>query len=580
MSDIIRLKRSAVQGAAPTSLEFGEVALNYHSSGGKLYYKNSAGAIVEFSAGGGGGSLSGSVTIPGGGDLSIGSVPLLLHMDGSGATFVDSSPSPKTVAVSGNATQSAAQSKFGGKSAYFDGSGDSLDISTHQQSALQFMAAPFTVEFWFRTAASNLYCNMFYAGQTASGTFGIAVNLNNDTADGSVFVYHAGGVGRYGTRDANYCDNAWHHLALCRDTGNVLRLYIDGVQKDTQTANLGNSYLTETNSVIRVGKDGHESGRDYTGYIDDVRITRACRYPGGTSFTPPTAAFPDSADLTVPVTITGSGGGGGSGLTWSSVPASATASGTAGQIAYDGDYLYVATAANTWERAALSTWQPPDPHFANVSLLLHFTGSSGSTSIVDSSPNAFSVTRNGSAQISTAQSRFGGSSLLLNGTSDSIVLPPSAAFNFGSGDFTIELWLRFASLSGGQRIAGGDVQSGGAFNWAIYKAVGSSELMFLMGDGSSPWNMGSTTFGSVLANQWYHVALVRSGNTFTGYLDGVAGGNFSSSGSLVTNNSNGPHFGFATGDYFNGHLDEIRITKGIARYTANFTPPTAPFPDA
>jgi hypothetical protein len=273
---------------------------------------------------------------------------------------------------------------------------------------------------------------------------------------------------------------------------------------------------------------------------------------------------------------------GGGGLTWSSVPASASATGTAGQIAYDdaSGFFYVATATNTWKRAALSTWQPPDPHFANVSLLLHFTGSTGSTSIVDSSPNAFSVTRNGSAQISTTQSRFGGSSLLLNGTSDSIVLPPSAAFNFGSGDFTIELWLRFASLSGGQRIAGGDLQSGGTFNWAIYKAGGSSELLFLVGDGGSPWNMGSTTFGSVLANQWYHVAIVRSGNAFTGYLDGVAGGNFSSSGSVLTNNSNGAFFGFATGDYFNGHLDEIRITKGVARYTSNFTPPTAAFPDA
>jgi hypothetical protein len=280
----------------------------------------------------------------------------------------------------------------------------------------------------------------------------------------------------------------------------------------------------------------------------------------------------------------GPSGGGGSGLSWSSVPASPTASGTAGNIAYDNSngFFYVATAANAWKRAALSTWATPDPYFSSVSLLMHFDGANGSTTLTDSSSNAFSVTRNGSAQISTAESRFGGSSLLLNGTSDSIVLPAASAFNFGSDNFTIELWVRFASLSAAQRIGGGDLQGGGTYNWAIYKGSGSSSLVFLIGDGSSPWNMGSTGFGTVTVNQWHHVAIVRNGNTFTGYIDGVAGGNFSSSGSLVANSTNGAFFGFATGDFFNGYMDEIRITKGAngARYTANFTPPTAAFPSS
>ena len=222
-----------------------------------------------------------------------------------------------------------------------------------------------------------------------------------------------------------------------------------------------------------------------------------------------------------------------------------------------------------------------DAYFSQVSLLMHFNGANGSTTLTDSSSNAFSVTRNGSPQISTAESKFGGSSLLLNGSSD-IVLPAASAFNFGTDNFTIELWVRFASLSGGQRIGGGDRQGGGSYNWAIYKANGSSTLTFLAGDGSSPWSMGNTGFGTVTVNQWHHVAIVRNGNTFTGYIDGVAGGSFSSSGSIVSNSTNGAFFGYATGDYFNGYVDEIRITKGAngARYTANFTPPTAAFPDS
>ena len=81
-----------------------------------------------------------------------------------------------------------------------------------------------------------------------------------------------------------------------------------------------------------------------------------------------------------------------------------------------------------------------DPFFANVSLLLHGDGTNGSTTIVDSSPSPKTVTAVGDAKISTAQSKFGGASIGFDGSGDSLAAPASIS-HFGTGDFTIELWI-------------------------------------------------------------------------------------------------------------------------------------------
>ena len=86
-----------------------------------------------------------SASVLPGGDPYYSSVSLLLHMDGTGSTFVDNSPSPKTITANGGVTQSDAQSKFGGKSAYFDGSGDYL---TFGSADLSLGSGDFTLEMW------------------------------------------------------------------------------------------------------------------------------------------------------------------------------------------------------------------------------------------------------------------------------------------------------------------------------------------------------------------------------------------------------------------------------------------------
>ena len=228
---------------------------------------------------------------------------------------------------------------------------------------------------------------------------------------------------------------------------------------------------------------------------------------------------------------------------------------------------------------------PADPYIGNVSLLLHGDGTNGSTTIVDSSPSPKTVTAVGDAQISTAQSKFGGSSLAFDGTNDYLIIPSNGAFNFGTGDFTIEAWIRLNALGsansypGALWIVGWGIQDS---NTGFDFAIGSSALIFSLTNFATPTI--SAAHG-LSVNTWYHIAGTRSGTTVRAFIDGQVLATATVSAALVAStNPTGIAVSAAepTGSIlgnFNGYIDELRITKGIARYTSNFTPPTAPFPD-
>lgn len=184
------------------------------------------------------------------------------------------------------------------------------------------------------------------------------------------------------------------------------------------------------------------------------------------------------------------------------------------------------------------------------------------------SRTAKTVTANYNAQISTAQSKFGGASGLFDGAGDSLTITPTTDFAFGTGAFTIEFFARWTSLSGNQNICdmrpvntNGAYMNIGFYNGnTLYSYVNSNFLI-----------QGTVTIST---NTWYHVAISRSGSStrlfFNGtqvgstatdnnsYLAGVV--NFGDS-SAVPNNIYG----------FPGYLDEIRVSNS-ARYTSNFTP--------
>jgi hypothetical protein len=228
---------------------------------------------------------------------------------------------------------------------------------------------------------------------------------------------------------------------------------------------------------------------------------------------------------------------------------------------------------------------PTDPFFANVSLLLHGDGPNGSTTIVDSSPSPKTVTAVGDAQISTAQSKFGGASIAFDGNNDWLSIS-NAALALGSGDFTVECFVRWAGDTNA-----GDAASSNLIDFRTAEPSNQFYLLIRPSAGTAPQafqyfvngaaRITSTTIATL--NTWRHVAVVKSLATTTMYVDGVSQGTWADSTDYTSTTAIiGGRFAAISGDQrsLNGYIDELRITKGVARYTANFTPPTAPFPDA
>jgi hypothetical protein len=221
-------------------------------------------------------------------------------------------------------------------------------------------------------------------------------------------------------------------------------------------------------------------------------------------------------------------------------------------------------------------------HYAASTLLLHCDGSDGSTTFTD--VMGHSITANGNVQIDTAQSKFGGASALFDGAGDYLSTADSADWNYGSGNFTIELWYRF------------NIAPSGSFGvttnnqWVYSQRVDGDNYVYIYAYGSAfafdVWSSGSqvvriqATSVTHDATTWHHLAVVRNGSTFTVYVDGTSKGT-STTASSLPDLAAALEFGRWSGDgaYFNGWMDDIRITKGFARYTANFTPPTEAFPD-
>jgi len=224
-------------------------------------------------------------------------------------------------------------------------------------------------------------------------------------------------------------------------------------------------------------------------------------------------------------------------------------------------------------KAAIAVFTGGDQYFSNVSLLLKGDGTNGSTSIIDNSPIPKTVTAYGNAQISTAQSKFGGSSLYFDGSGDYLRIPYDASIcQLAVGDFTVEYWLNYSNLTNSVNgfspvLVHGDVSSGYDYFSFGPLANGTVKLYY--------YTIGTVnTTTTVSPNVWNHLAFVRTGNTLVVYINGVNSGS-------TTVNSNAPpidtSYPFAIGMNGNGnvtgYIDDFRITKGVARYTANFTPP-------
>jgi len=456
-------------------------------------------------------------------------VSLLLHGNGTNGstTFTDSSSNAHTVTANGDAEISTTQSKFGGASMYFDGSGDYLSVP--DDTSFHLGSDDFTFEFWT------------YLNSTSSENF---INKRSNPSINAQYLYfrvNSGSLKLWATSNGSSWDIAnsfgfgntalstgqWYHIALVRN-GTEISAYVDGTKSPNTITTSAAIQNGGTNPLLIAG-DAAVNNHYVNGYIDDFRITKGvARYTS--NFTPPTTELPD----------------------------------------------------------------PSDPDFDSVSLLLHGDGTNGSTTFIDSSNNSHTVTANGDAEISTTQSKFGGASMYFDGSGDYLSIPDSDQFEIGSGDFTFEAWIYLTGYSAAYQgqyyvaeiICKDSGSTGRGFTFYVL-GTSTSWTNLRVGLFSSNTNLlvtsATTSFN---LNTWYHVAGVRNGTSLRLYKNGVDVGGGTNATTVqntttaVTVGSENPYF-IATGNayYFPGYIDDLRITKGVARYTSNFTTPTAPLPD-
>jgi hypothetical protein len=210
-----------------------------------------------------------------------------------------------------------------------------------------------------------------------------------------------------------------------------------------------------------------------------------------------------------------------------------------------------------------------------VKFLCHFDGEEGQTTAEDESASGHIITFVGDAKLSTSQKKFGTASLALGNppSGDYITVPNHADFQYTTESFTIDGWFYFLGNPGATTMIMSNSGGGGGFQYGIW------------GGTVTFYNIGGLAYGATVGfsptlNQWYHIELSRSGTELRYFINGLQlGDTLTIPASL--NAGTGTIFigsdGNAADRSFPGFIDEFRVSKGIARHTSNFTPPTSAY---
>ena len=219
-------------------------------------------------------------------------------------------------------------------------------------------------------------------------------------------------------------------------------------------------------------------------------------------------------------------------------------------------------------------------------LLLHMDGVDASTDFADSSSNAFADTPVGNAQMDVDQKKFGTAAGLFDGTGDYVTFVDDAAWNFGANPFTIEFWVRFSAVDSIQGIYDQYADDNNRIN--IYWNDADNKISLFTYLGGVVQQSITATWATPVVNTWYHVALIRGwggvANAYAWCIDGTQ------IGTTVTDVDDMPDIAAVVSIgkvttagpavfYLDGWLDEFRVSKGIARWTADFARPARAYQD-
>ena len=387
-------------------------------------------------------------------------------------------------------------SAVNGGSMSFDGTGDYLNISN--DASLSFGTGEFTFEFWMYRTATNATYQSIVSALDESGT-GAQMGFFAHSSNNTIQFYSSNG-NLYATSNT-IKSNTWHHICATRNSSNVLKIYIDGIEG--YSATITDNFNTGANG-LNVGRDLSSSNGTFAGSVADVRLVKGTVVYTA-NFTPPTA----------PLTA-----------------------------------------------------------ITNTSLLLKGTNAG----IIDKSQSVSTITLNGDVSSSTTHTKYLSSSMYFDGTGDYITLSDSDAREFGGEDFTIELWVKTTIATQYATLLSRTPTPFSSGMWSIMMNTTASggQVAVYVGDYSTGASLITTSGASIRDDSWHHVAVVRNGSSFVCYIDGTSRGTGSWAGSIA-NIAGDIRIGADQnyGRNWQGYMSDIRLTKGLARYTSAFTPPTA-----
>lgn len=461
-------------------------------------------------------------------------VSTLLQGDGAdGSTsIVDSSGYQRSWIAYGGAQLDTAKRAAGTASILFDGD---AYVTTSAHDQFNYGTGPFTIDLWFSAASFP----------SSSGQASLIQQADSSARDSSLGgaglvlmgdrLYFVGTVGgttyhpfyNNSVRSAQLQTNTWYHAATVRN-GNTITLYLNGV---TQGSIVVSGAANTSTSNVALGRYGEFNGNYFNGWLDEVRITNGlARW---------TANF-------IPASIIDGGGGG-------------AVSGNTILL------LHGTTVTNggspTGGGPGTQIWDDGGALFGNSNTFVDSTG-------------RHQVSAFGNAQSSTAQSKFGGSSILFDGNGDYASIPDSADWDFGTGDFTIDFWTNFTSVPDTDvflDIGNGEGNAGG-LRIIYFSAVSGIQVHNLSaGPRVFPW--------TPVTNTWYHIAIVRSAGVLRVFVNGSQIGSNQEYAQNLSGSTAGVKIGswHSIGGYIPAYMDEIRIMKGTAAWTSNFTPPSAAY---
>ena len=407
--------------------------------------------------------------------------------------FIDNSSNNFTFTVTGTpsvrpwspfAPTSAYSTSVNGGSMYFNGTTDYLTVGGGMPSG---QGTTFTLECWVYITSLTGYNAITRGNGSGFYDFGI-------TSTGAITLDNSGIVNICVSATGLVTTNNWYHIALTRSTGNIYKIWLNGTNVATSSAN--NTSFTANTTI---GYSSFSTAHYFKGYISNFRVTNTLVYTA--NFTPPTA----------PLTA-----------------------------------------------------------ISGTSLLLNGINAG----IVDNAIKSDSITV-GATQVNTSVVKYGTGSVSFNGTTSYLTFPNNTYYAFGTASWTIEAWVYTNSVTTAQTII--DTRSTATATTGVKLALSATGFPFVTVNNATLF----TSSTALTISTWTHVALVKNGTTITLYLNGTkpTTGSGTSSTSLTDQNLRiGASAGTAA-QFFNGYLDEVRITNGVARYTANFTAPTQAFPN-